>query len=186
MDLETFENNSAHKNTFLRTLEVPYLVTWKRFWPWKWPYPTIGMAWQFPWLDMAIFRPKTFSHWPNMALPVPPKRYFDWQVCFYRFLGLLDRNNWEKVRKKSKSDFSGCISCFQGQFKVLEFDPWARFWCSLGPWWGIGICKVVSQCLFVFSRQLEGSKMTSTKKWHFCPDIHKVNEALYGGAGCHP
>ena len=28
--LETFENNSAHENTFLGTLEVPYLVSWNR------------------------------------------------------------------------------------------------------------------------------------------------------------
>ena len=39
--------------------------------------------------------------------------------------------NWEKSQK---SDFSGKISCLQGHFKVLKFDPWARFWYSLGPW----------------------------------------------------
>ena len=51
--------------------------------------------------------------------------------------------------------------------KMLIFRPFAqcsrslqsaRIWskssilCSLGPWWGFGICKVVSQCLLVFSR----------------------------------
>ena len=122
---------------------------------------------QFPWLDMAILRPKTCPHWPEMAFPVPPKRYFDRQVCFYRLLGPLDQKNGEKVRKKSKSDFSGLVSGFQGHFKLLKFDPRARFWSSLGPWWGIGICKVVSRCLFVFSRQLKGSKMKPTQNGIF-------------------
>ena len=91
--------------------------------------------------------------------------------------------NWEKSQK---SDFSGEISCLQGHFKVLKFDPWARFWCSLGAWWGIGICKVVSQCLLGFSRQLEGSKMTSTKICHFRAGIYRVNEALDGATEWQP
>ena len=58
-----------------------------------------------------------------MVLLVPPVRYFDGQVGFYRFLSLLDRTKWEKLRKNQKSDFSGEISCLQGHFKVLKFDP---------------------------------------------------------------
>ena len=57
-----------------------------------------------------------------MVLLMPPVRYFDGQVSFYRFLSLLDRTNWEKLRK-SQSDFSGEISGLQGHFKVLKFDP---------------------------------------------------------------
>ena len=67
-----------------------------------------------------------------------------------------------------------------------KFDQKANFWCSKGPWWGIRICKFGSECLFVLSRQLEGSKMTLTQKWHFCPDFHKVNEALDGASLCRP
>ena len=78
---------------------------------------------QFPWSDMGIFRPKKCSKRPNMVLLVPPVRYFDGQVGFYRFLSLLDRTKWEKLRKYQKSDFSGKISCLQGNFKVLKFDP---------------------------------------------------------------
>ena len=141
---------------------------------------------QFPWLDMAILRPKTCPHWPEMAFPVPPNRYFDWQVYFTGFWVHCTKKNGGKVRKKSKSDFSDLVSGFQGHFKLLKFDPRTRFWSSLGPWWGIGICKVVSWCLFVFSRQLEGSKMTSTKICHFCSDIYKVNEALNDEADWNP
>ena len=74
---------------------------------------------QFPWLDMAILRPKTCPHWPEMAFPVPPKRYFDRQVCFYRLLGPPDQKNGEKVKIKSKSDFSGLVSAFQA-FRVTS------------------------------------------------------------------
>ena len=55
---------------------------------------------QLPWSVMGIFRPKKCSKRPNMVLLVPPVRYFDGQVGFYRFLSLLDRTKWEKLRKK--------------------------------------------------------------------------------------
>ena len=93
---------------------------------------------------------------------------------------------WKNWEKSQKIHFSGHILGPQGHFQVLKFDPGARFWCSLGLWWGIGICKVVSRCLFGFSRQLEGSKLTSTKIWHFWGEIHKVNEALDGETFCRP
>ena len=54
---------------------------------------------------MTIFRPKTCSHLPNMALPVPPVRYFNGQVCFYRFQGPLDRKKWKELRKIEKNQF---------------------------------------------------------------------------------
>ena len=70
--------------------------------------------------------------------------------------------------------------------RTKKFNLKAQFWCTMGLWWGTGICKFVSECLFVLSKQLEGSKVTSTKIWHFSPDIHKVNEAPEGDAGCQP
>ena len=110
-------------------------------------------------------------------------KYFYGQAHFYRFLGPLYTKNWGKMRKKAQK------LIFQAFVVILtceKFDLKALFWCSLGPWWGIGICKVVSECLFVFSRQLEGSKMTSTKICHFCSDIYKVNEALNDEADWNP
>ena len=68
--------------------------------------------------------------------------------------------NWKKVKKLIFQAIMVTSQC-------EKFDLNALFWCFLGPWWGIGICKVVSWCLFTFSRQLEGSKMTSTKICHF-------------------
>ena len=56
----------------------------------------------FSWLDMAISRPKTCSHWPKMVLLVPPVRYFDGQVCFYWFLRPLDTKRRGKMRKNEK------------------------------------------------------------------------------------
>ena len=70
--------------------------------------------------------------------------------------------------------------------RCKKIDLKALFRCTMGLWWGTGIFKFVSECLFVLSKQLEGSKVTLTKKWHFPPDIQKVKEALDGGAGCHP
>ena len=93
------------------------------------------------------------SKWPNMVLNISTGRYFHVLSCFHRFLGLLVAKKWKKFDKTQKCWFSGHLHSVQGHFKVLEFDPRARFWCSLGPWWGFGICKVVSQCLLVFSRQ---------------------------------
>ena len=138
---------------------------------------------QLSWLDMAISRPKTWSHWRKKVLLVIPVGYFDWPVCVYRFLGPLGTKNGGKLGKKPKKWF---FQVFMVTLSCEKFDLKARFWFSLGPWWSIGICKFVSECLFGFSRQLEGSKLSSTKIWHFCPDIHKVNGALDGEAGCHP
>ena len=106
-------------------------------------------------------------------------KYFYGQAHFYRFLGPLYTKNEKKAQKLIFQAFVVILTCKKIDLKAL-------FWCSLGPWWGIGICKVVSECLFVFSRQLEGSKMTSTKICHFCSDIYKVNEALNDEADWNP
>ena len=58
---------------------------------------------QFPWLDKAIFIPKICLNWPNVVPLMPPERYFDGQVCFYKFLGPLNGEYWKKMRKKSKN-----------------------------------------------------------------------------------
>ena len=51
-----------------------------------------------------------------MVLLVPPVRYFDGQVCFYRFLGPLDTKNGEILRKKLKKiDFLGIHGHFEVQ-----------------------------------------------------------------------
>ena len=114
---------------------------------------------------------------------MPLVRYFDGQVYFYRFLGPLGTKNGEKLKKNPKKLI---FQAFMVISTCEKFDLKAQFWCSLSPWWGIGLCKVVSECLFVFSRQLEGSKMTSTKICHFCSDIYKVNEALNDEADWNP
>ena len=92
----------------------------------------------------------------------------------------------QKIGKSEKKAKKLTFQAFMVVSTCEKFDLKAQFWCSLGPWWGIGICKFVSECLFEFSRQLEGSKLSSTQIWHFCPDIHKVNGALDGEADCHP
>ena len=60
---------------------------------------------QFPWLDVAIFMPKICLNWPNMVHLVPRERYFDGQVCFFKFLGPLNGEYWREMRKKSKNQF---------------------------------------------------------------------------------
>ena len=87
------------------------------------------------------------------------------------------------MRKKAKKLI---FQAFMVISTCEKFDLKAQFWFSSGPWWGIGICKFVSECLFVFSRQLEGSKMTLTKKGHFSAGIYKVNEALDWATFCRP
>ena len=121
-----------------------------------------------------------------MVLLVPPVRYFDGQVCFQRFMGALDGKNGKNEKKVKKLIFPTTFQAFLVTSRCKKIDLKALFWCSLGPWWGIGLCKVVSECLFVFSRQLEGSKMTSTKICHFGSDIYKVNEALNDEADWNP
>ena len=71
-------------------------------------------------MDMDLSWPQTCSHWPKMVVLVLPVRYFNGQVCFYRFLGPLDTKYWKKLRKKSKNDFSDQISGIRGHFKVGE------------------------------------------------------------------
>ena len=51
-------------------------------------------------MDMDLSWPQTCSHWPKMVVLVPPVRYFNRQVCFYRFLGPLGTKYWKKLRKK--------------------------------------------------------------------------------------
>ena len=112
-----------------------------------------------------------------------PNEVFLWASTFLQVSGSIGYKELGKMRKKAKK------LIFQAFMVILtckKFDLKAQFWCSLGPWWGIGLCKVVSECLFVFSRQLEGSKMTSTKICHFCSDIYKVNEALNDEADWNP
>ena len=141
---------------------------------------------QFPWWEMGFFMPKTGSNWPHMAIPVPPARYFNGGIGFHRFLGHWTENiekNWEKVKKSISHALLQAIMVTSNCGKI---GPNTQFWCSLGPWWGIGICKVVSRCLLVFSRPLEGSKMTLTKKGHFSEGIYKVNEAPDGAIVCRP
>ena len=96
---------------------------------------------QFPWLDMAIFMPKICLNWPNVVPLVPPERYFDGQVCFYKFLGPLNGENEKKV---TKSIFHFAFQATTVSSRCKIFDLNAHFGCSLGPCWGIGICKVVS------------------------------------------
>ena len=72
--------------------------------------------------------------------------------------------NWiQKIGKSEKKAKKLTFQAFMVISTCKKFDLKAQFWCSLGPWWGIGICKFVSECLFGFSRQLEGSKLSSTK-----------------------
>ena len=60
---------------------------------------------QFPWLDMAIFMPKICLNWSNVVPLVPRERYFDGQVCLFKFLGPLNGEYWKEMRKKSKNRF---------------------------------------------------------------------------------
>ena len=119
----------------------------------------------------------------NNGTPCVPNEVFLWAIIFLQVSGSIGYKELGKMRKKAKKLI---FQAFMVLLTCKIFDQKAQFWCSLGLWWGIGICKVVSECLFVFSRQLEGSKMTSTKICHFCSDIYKVNEALNDEADWNP
>ena len=119
-----------------------------------------------------------------MVFLVPPVRHCDGQVCFYRFLRPLDTKNERKTDKKAKKKM--IFQALTVTSRTKKFNLKAQFWCTMGLWWGTGICKSFSECLFVLSKQLEGSKVTSTKIWHFSPDIHKVNEAPDEATECGP
>ena len=84
---------------------------------------------------------------------MPLVRYFDGQVYFYRFLGPLGTKNGGKLKKNPKKLI---FQAFMVTSRCKKFDLKAQFWCSLGLWRGMGMCKCVSECLFAFSRQLEG------------------------------
>ena len=60
----------------------------------------------FQGLDMAIFRAKICSTWPEMVPVVPPARYFDALICFHRCTGPWTTKNWKKVEKIAKNQFS--------------------------------------------------------------------------------
>ena len=56
----------------------------------------------------------------------------------------------------------------------------------LGPLvghWDMQSCFPMFVCVF---QAIKGVKNETNQKWHFCPDIHKVNEAPEGDAGCQP
>ena len=54
---------------------------------------------------LAIIKATTTYNWLNVVPFVLTARYFDGQVRFYRFLGLLDTKSAKKLRKKSKNPF---------------------------------------------------------------------------------
>ena len=121
----------------------------------------------FQGLDMAIFRAKICSTWPEMVPVVPPARYFDALICFHRCTGPWTTKNWKKVEKIAKNQFSR--PNLQGLVRLRGAKIWSKgqIWCSLGSGRGFGICQPVSKCLLRFLRQLDGPKMKSSKKRHF-------------------
>ena len=72
-----------------------------------------------------------------------------------------------KLKKLQKIDFSGHICRNWWAWEVLKSYPKSWFWCFLVPGSCFWICQSVSECLLRFFRQLEGPKMTSSKKSHF-------------------
>ena len=115
----------------------------------------------------GYFKTQNLILLPKNGTPYAPNKVFLWASSFLQVSGSIVYKKLGKNEKKAQK------LIFQASVVILtckKFDLKALFWCSLGPWWGIGICKVVSECLFVFSRQLEGSKMTSTKICHFSSD----------------
>ena len=122
---------------------------------------------QFSGLDMAIFRAKICSTWPEMVPVVPPARYFDALICFQRIEVHGPQKIGRKLKKLQKINFPGQICRDWCAWEVLKSDPKVGFWCSLGSGRGFGICKPVSKCLLRFLRQLDGPKMKSSKKRHF-------------------
>ena len=119
-----------------------------------------GWIWPFPDLKPVPIGQKWYSLCPQwgilMGKFVPKGFWVHWTQKIGRI--------WEKVKNLI---FRTSFQAIMVTSRLKKSDLNAQFWCSLAPWWGIGICKVVSQCLFMFSRQLEGSKMTSTKICHF-------------------
>ena len=140
----------------------------------------------FSWLDMAISRTKTCSHWPKMVLLVPPVRYYIGQVCFYRFLGPLGTKYWKKLRKKSKNNFSDPIPGIHGHFKVRKISSKSSIlvlFGSLEGFWDMPSCFPMFVHVFQATR---GVKNDLDQNLLFFADIYKVNGALNGRAGCNP
>ena len=108
---------------------------------------------------------------------------FCWASLFLQVSRAIGYKEGGKIEKKARKMIFRALTVTS---RCKKIDLKALFQCTMDLWWGTGICEFVSECLFVLSKQLGGSKVTSTKKWHFPPDIHKVNEALDGGAWCHP
>ena len=146
--------------------------------PWKLPVSFNefhGWIWPFPNLKPDPINQEWHSLCPRWGILMGQFVSTGFWGHWVQIMG----GKWEKTKKM-------IFQAFMVTSRSKKIDLKTRFWCSLGPWWDIGICKFVSECLFGFSRQLEGSKLSSTKIWHFCPDIHKVNGALEGEVGCHP
>ena len=63
--------------------------------------------------------------------------YFFGRANFYRFLGPFYPKKLGKNEKKAQKLI---FQAFMVISTCEKFDLKALFWCSLGPWWGIGIC----------------------------------------------
>ena len=83
---------------------------------------------------------------------------------------------------------------FLGQFSALDTWPFIALktvpidqnWLFFGPGRSIGICKDVSKCLLMQSRQFKGPKLGQSKNSHFPADIHKVKSRISSNGKCHP
>ena len=133
---------------------------------------------QFSEQDMAIFRSEICSKWPKMVLKVPPARYFDALVHFHRFTGPLGSKKGRNWVKSQKSQFSGNFQRWIRPFQGLKTVPINQNWFFFGPGRGIRICKDVSKCLLMQSRQSKGPKLGWSRKSHFPADIHKVKSHI--------
>ena len=141
---------------------------------------------QLSWLNMAISRPETCSHWPRLALLVPPGRYFDGRVCCYKFLGPLNTKNWKKLKKSQKIDFSGLISGIHGHLRGRKIWSKSSILVLFGSWVGyLDMQSCFPMFVHVF-QATRGVKNDLDQNLSVFPDIYKVNEAENDRAGCNP
>ena len=127
----------------------------------KLPHPTIGMAWKIIFLPFFKFLLLFGFQMTKYGAEYIHRKVFSCAELFSQVSRSTGCQKVEEIWQNAKMlIFRPFAQCSRSLQSARIWSKSSIFWCSLGPWWGFGICKVVSQCLLVFSRQLEGSKMT--------------------------
>ena len=158
--------------------------------------PLSTKKWEKSWEKsyFLIFQEVFRTRYGQFQVPNDPKwclRYPQLGILMQWFVitGLLVHwaqkggRNWDKSQK---SHFLGSFQRWIWPFIGLKTVPIDQNWFFFGPGRSIGICKNVSKCLLMQSRQFKGPKLGQSKNSHFPADIHKVKSRIFSNGKCHP